>query len=211
MTAIAVTMTEPEAQACIAAINHHASEMGRLLIDLRDREGWRVLGYASWTQCLEQEFSFSRKHLYEIMRAQPIQDAIADVGFTVTRGQADVLRRYPEPLRPAIVSIAHSRYEGKLTESRLERVAETIVQATRSGYVDVQDGDTPRAFDAALTAQDDLARQQQRERLAPRTYILHAREAIGQQRSSTTYSLILDAQPGDLPEGEVMISIWKKD
>ena len=65
-------MTEQEARQTVNAIRQSAAEIGRYLVDLRQRQGWKALGYRSFTAMLEGEFAYSRQHLYRLMSgAQP--------------------------------------------------------------------------------------------------------------------------------------------
>ena len=65
-------MTEQEARQAVNAIRQSAAEIGRYLLDLRQRQGWKALGYRSFTAMLEGEFAYSRQHLYRLMSgAQP--------------------------------------------------------------------------------------------------------------------------------------------
>lgn len=157
ITVLPALMTPDEARAAVMQINAHAAEMGRLLLDLRTREGWRALGYATWTDCLTREFAFSRKHLYELMRAAPVVERLSPFGYTLNTSQANALSRYPIELQAPIAQAAAARY-GTLTESRITRVGDVLTQAVRTGYVEA-DGQTPTPIDAALAYEDYEARQ----------------------------------------------------
>jgi len=159
-------MTPDEARAAVMQINAHAAEMGRLLLDLRTREGWRALGYATWTDCLTREFAFSRKHLYELMRAAPVVERLSPFGYTLNTSQANALSRYPIDLQAPIYQATVARY-GKPTESRLTRVGDVLAQVVATGHVDA-DGQTPTPIDAALAYEDYEARLRQDEAMGPR-------------------------------------------
>lgn len=171
-----ITIIDPmdanEARECINKIRSSAAEIGRLLLNLKTRKGWKALGYRTWTDCLEREFPHSRKHLYEFMKAAPVIEAIGllPTGNKLSSGQAAIVAQYPEELRPAIVNVTASRYDG-ITESRLERVGDTLLQAARTGGVNVGDGsitlavddqiDTNRALSVALDLEDQEAAKRQ--------------------------------------------------
>lgn len=160
--AIIDAMSLDEAQATVDQINSHAAQIGKLLLNLRDREGWRALGYESWTQCLEREFSFSRKHLYELMRATPVQERVLPLGYNLNTAQANELSRYPQDLQVPIVEATMKRY-GQVTESRLRRVGEVLTQAVKTGYTSTGDGSTSTAIDASLNLEDEEARKRQQQ------------------------------------------------
>lgn len=157
ITVLPATLTAAEARALVDSINAKACEMGNLLLELKSRDGWRALGYATWSDCLAHEFAFSRKHLYELMRAAPVVERLSPMGYTLNTSQANALARYPVDLQAPIVQATAARY-GKLTESRLTRVGDVLAQAVTTGHVDA-DGQTPTAFDAALAYEDYEARQ----------------------------------------------------
>jgi hypothetical protein len=170
------SMTLNEARQYVARIRSTAEEMGKLLNELKKREGWKALGYRTWTECMEKEFPHSRKHLYELMKAAPVIEAIGELpagNNKLSSGQAAVVAQYPEELWPAIVSMTASRYDS-ITESRLERVGETLLQASRTGGVNVGDGSITVAVDEqidlertglslALDLEDEEARKRQWE------------------------------------------------
>lgn len=164
-------MTETEAREHVQQINASAVDIGRRLLELKEREGWRALGYKNWTACLNEEFVFSRKHLYSLMNAAPVAEKLLPKGYKLTTNQASTVARYPEDLQPAIVRGAKNRY-GKLTESNLRRYGDTLQQAVETGYLDIRDGEKVTAFEAALTDEDveALKRQKQyiQENMKPR-------------------------------------------
>jgi len=198
-------MTENEAREYVNRINSKAAEMGRLLLELKEREGWRVLGYRSWTQCLECEFSYSRKHLYELMSAAPVVEKLLPKGYNLNTAQAAAVATYPADLQAPIVEATANRY-GKLTESNLRRVGDTLTQAIQTGYVNTGDGEISTPIDAALTREDEEAVRRQRDYIGQggsREYICKAAEVYSQ--------LWIDGQKIPVPDGEVLyISVWRQ-
>lgn len=166
ITVLPATMTQAEARAAVMQINAHAAEMGNLLLELKSRDGWRALGYATWSDCLAHEFAFSRKHLYELMRAAPVVERLSPMGYKLNTSQAVALARYPVDLQVPIVQATRARYGG-LTESRLTRVGDVLTQAVTTGHVDA-DGEHPAALDMALALEDREARLRQDEAMGPR-------------------------------------------
>jgi hypothetical protein len=158
---ITIMMTREEAQEHVVAIKNSAADMGRRLLDLKEREGWRVLGYETWTACLQNEFAYSRNHLYELMKATPILESLSSTDYKLSMKAAVALADYDEALHPAIVKTAKSRY-GELTESNIKRVGEVVQTMTTTGHVDTGNGSmTP--IDAALEIEDYEALQRHRE------------------------------------------------
>jgi len=59
-----VVMTKGEAEECVRAIRDVSHKMRELLVDLYERDGWKVLGYESFSECAEQEFGSSTAYIY---------------------------------------------------------------------------------------------------------------------------------------------------
>jgi len=66
-------MSRDEAQQCVARIAHHLEEARALLLELYEREGWRVLGYDSWRACAVAEFAQSQTALYRQLTAARVE------------------------------------------------------------------------------------------------------------------------------------------
>lgn len=62
-------MTIEEAKECVRLIHTHLGNLRALLLELYQRKGWRVLGYASWRQCAVQEFAYDETYLYRMLSA----------------------------------------------------------------------------------------------------------------------------------------------
>lgn len=75
-TDVVKPMTKPEAKRCIVAIENKGTETRQLLLDLRDREGWKALGYTSFYECLRKEFNRSRQTYWRIVRAADVEASL---------------------------------------------------------------------------------------------------------------------------------------
>lgn len=197
-------MTLDEAQATVTAINNKTSELVTLLLDLKQREGWRALGFASWTECLRSNlFNYSRKTLYEIMRAQPVVERIErETGIKLNVSQANALAAYPDTLQIPILATANQRYKGVLTESRIRRVGSVMTQMVETGHVESAPG-TMNAIEAALSLEDEeAANRQSGYRFDAREYLVDNREFVVSPKG--------DIVLGELPaEAQVVVSVWK--
>lgn len=154
-------LTREEAQAHVTAINNAAADMGRHLLELKERQGWQVLGYKNWTAFLQGEFTYSRKHLYELMHAAPVLETLLPTGNKISTKAAAAIATYDSDLHPAIVRTAIARY-GTLTESSVNRVGRVIQEMATTGHVDVGNG-TSTPVDAAMDTEDVEAALRQRE------------------------------------------------
>lgn len=73
-----VNLTKWEAQTLSKEIktavfdaNSKIEHAGRLLLDFRDREGWKALGYENWDTCIESEFQSThggRRHIFKLIQ-----------------------------------------------------------------------------------------------------------------------------------------------
>lgn len=136
MTAAEVTiiMTAAEARIRIEEINQRVGDVRVLLLDLHDREGWRVLGYGSWRECVETEFEESRSYLYRLLSAAQIEKRIeaAEVKTVSPRGDKHIpekqlrpLAKLPEGKQAAAWQEAIATApDGKLTAAHITSVSE---------------------------------------------------------------------------------------
>lgn len=185
-------MTRDEAESHVKAINNAAADMGRHLLDLKERHGWRALGYPTWTACLENEFRYSRKHLYELMNAAPVYERLSPTGNTLSLAAANALAAYDADLQPAILRTAQARY-GALTESNVTRVGNVVETMARTGHVDTGSGEsTP--VEAALTIEDSEALKRQQDYIAgnsKRTLVLKAEAIVVSAPASRHFKPVL--------------------
>ena len=86
-------MTLGEAKVCVKKINEHVDDAYRLVLELRDRNGWKTLGYASWIECAVEEFGKSKGRVYQLLQAAQIKLEI--------EGDSTMVENVPErSLRP---------------------------------------------------------------------------------------------------------------
>lgn len=76
-------MTVAEAEECAQMIGEGLETAGANLYEatcrmkeLRDRFGWRALGYTSWTECCKKRFAKSRSYVSRLLKAQEVQEAL---------------------------------------------------------------------------------------------------------------------------------------
>jgi len=95
-----VIMTEQEARLVVVQIKEHISATRVLLYDLYRRDGWRSLGYASWSECVQAEFHSSRSYLYRQLAAALIeernQSPIGDMKESWIRAITEILKDIDE-------------------------------------------------------------------------------------------------------------------
>jgi hypothetical protein len=53
------TMSAEEARNLVQRIQRQMADTRTLILSLKEREGWRALGYASWNECVTKEFNLT--------------------------------------------------------------------------------------------------------------------------------------------------------
>lgn len=149
-------MTHDEALDAVHQINHKTRELVALLVDLRERNGWKALGFTSWTECLSSDlFTYSRKQLYEFVRAAPVTERLQNAGYVVNHSVANALASYPEEVHVVTMQTVEQLF-GKATESNVKRIADLYTQATKTGHIETEHG-KQSAFDAAVNLANEEA------------------------------------------------------
>lgn len=80
-TSALAPMTKAEAKRCCDRIRHHLDDARSALLELHDRQGWRVLGYDSWRTCATAEFGNAQSHVYRILTAAKIERQLGEQGI----------------------------------------------------------------------------------------------------------------------------------
>lgn len=76
-------MSAREARECIAAIKGNLESLRLMLLELRRRRGWEVLGYTSWEDCARAEFGKSRSYVFQLVAAAEVEENLASVESTI--------------------------------------------------------------------------------------------------------------------------------
>lgn len=77
-------MTLEEAQAKHAQLKSLESVMRSSLLEMRDRKGWKALGYSSWAEYGEAEWGYGRQYLDRLATASRIQQIVAPMGAQIS-------------------------------------------------------------------------------------------------------------------------------
>lgn len=129
-TVVAV-MTADEARACVTRINAHMNSARLELLCLYEGRGWQALGYASWRECVVNEFGQSKSRLYQELEAAQIEQRISTNGGigTIPERQLRPLAQLTPMEQPIAWQEANERAEGKPTA----RIVEEVVREMRDG------------------------------------------------------------------------------
>lgn len=86
-------MTLEEAQAKHAELKALESVMRSSLLEMRDRKGWKVLGYASFSEYGEQEWGYNKSYISRLVEAQRNQELLK-----LPIGNSDIPESHLRPL-----------------------------------------------------------------------------------------------------------------
>ncbi len=143
--AIIETLSETQAREMVMQINGHAAEIGRLLIELRDREGWRALGYDTWTAFLRsRELDISRAHLYRLLHQAEVNAVLSPLEMGIPESHA---REIPPHFTPEqIMDTARFARQTAFLEAKQDPEARHYAEAVElvRQTTEVDDGDPVR-------------------------------------------------------------------
>ena len=123
---IQLEMTLDEAVETDRLIKRHINTTRYLLLDMRDRKGWKALGYESFVEYGEKELGFQKSHIYDLTNAAEIglQIGFSDKSENQPKERhLHPLKQVPEEERKAIWDEATRKAEAehaKLTAQRVE-------------------------------------------------------------------------------------------
>lgn len=172
-TDVLAPMTESEARACADSIKAGIFNVGRQLLDLYERDGWRVLGYANWRECAQIEFGYKQSHVYRLLEAAQVERNISPIGETVIPEShaRPLVALPPEEQRTVYQQAIETAPNGKMTAAHVERTIERL-------HNPEQPTDLPPAL--AIPLKPHVANNSgNNEWYTPREYIATAHEVMG--------------------------------
>lgn len=154
--------------------DYHVNQARKLILDLKEQEGWKVLGYTSWHKCVTAEFQKSSSTVYRQLSA-----ALVELELSPSGGIGEINERVLRPLtkreysaeaRQAIWAIANDVVGegGKVTEGVINAVVDGFKDMLQSGTA--QDGDGNQHPITEVMKADLVARVRQ-VRLAHKDHI----------------------------------------
>lgn len=72
-------LTKPQAEKLVKAICDDAQNLAGKLRDFHDRLGWQALGYASWGECVQEEFGYTKRHANRLIEATQVRDRVGQI------------------------------------------------------------------------------------------------------------------------------------
>lgn len=192
--------------------DYHANQARKLILDLREQEGWRVLGYPSWRECVMNEFERRSSTVYRQLNAALVELELSPAGGNVGEINERVLR--PLTKRGLDEDARHFVWQvcekivgpgGKITSGVTEQVVDGLIDMLRSETVQMPGGEQYRLSEAMEA--DLIARVRE-------TKIAH-KEHIRQMDAKRDYILggvkIDKITRGQMEDGRVAILVSLDD
>lgn len=167
MTALAqLEMTFEEARETDRLIKRHINTTRYLLLDMRDRKGWKALGYESFVEYGEKELGFQKTHIYELTEAAEIG---LQIGFSEIsekqpkESHIKPLKAVPESVRKEIWEEATRKAEAESAKLTAKRVEEAVQEWKRRSEEFRQESNARRRENRELKQQIELLESRQPE------------------------------------------------
>jgi hypothetical protein len=101
--------------------------MRLLLLEMRDRKGWKALGFSSWEEYGEQEWSYSKSQLDRLATAARIKHILPPIGGEqIPESHLRPMAGLPEDVIPVIWQEANRKAEEAGIERTAKMVQETV-------------------------------------------------------------------------------------
>jgi myosin heavy subunit len=111
-------MTHEEAIAKHQELKSLHSVMRSMLLDMRDRKGWKALGFESWEQYGEKEWDYGKQYLYRLATASRIESIVSPIGEKeIPESQLRPLTQVPDDIKKQIWDEVHE--ENKVVTAKL--------------------------------------------------------------------------------------------
>lgn len=180
--------------------DHHLESARQLLLDLKDGDGWKALGYKTWSACVKGEFGQHRSTIHRQLQAALVELDLSpngqQLGTIPERALRELAKRdYDAEARKGIWAIANEAVGegGKVTSGVVNVVIETIKEILVSEATDGADGvmhpltERVHAQIVAAVREKKIAHKEHIRRMdKPRDYILGGKEAHWKEHENST-------------------------
>lgn len=152
-------MTLEEAQAKHAQLKSLESVMRSSLLEMRDRKGWKVLGYASFSEYGEKEWGYSQSYISRLTNAAAIQEKLnMPIGINdIPETHLRPLSKVPDADKSAVYEEAVERAlaEGKKLGAKM--MEDTVADyMAKNSQLQHQLDDTQIMYNEASKQRDQL-------------------------------------------------------
>lgn len=198
----------------IDSIKYHLEQAGEHLnrarekiLDLHQYEGWKVLGYTSWRQCVTTEFQKSSSTVYRQLSAALVELELSPNGGIGKYSERTLRplthREFDSAARSAIMCIAQEAIGegGKVTGSVVEQTIEVFKQVLTTSAVESGDGSM---FPLGEVIKDQIVAQVRERRIAHQEDV----RRMGKKRDYLLGSVAIEKiTRGQLEDGRVAILV----
>jgi len=131
-------MNKTEARETVTQINLSVNKAAILIHELYNREGWKALGYTSWSDCASKEFEHSRTQVVRLLDEVNIRQKIADVpmGASLPERAIRELKSVPaEQIGPVLeVAMDTAKKKGREvpTAKEVHEAAAPVIQEAKA-------------------------------------------------------------------------------
>jgi hypothetical protein len=157
MGELTTQLDERSARKLCDRIVRQAEDLRGLLLQLRDGKGWIALGHASWAECCEKEFGYTKQHANYLIRTDAVRHQVEEISSTpLTNSQVDALSKVPEEKREAVLDWAAEKAGDKpLTAAAIRKAAAEVLEAESDDDEDDTDDSPEEAAWMSETSADD--------------------------------------------------------
>jgi hypothetical protein len=132
-----------------------------MLLEMRDRKGWKVLGYSSWEEYGEKEWDYGKQYLYRLATASRIESIVSPIGEKqIPESQLRPLTQVPDDIKKQIWEQVNE--ENKVVTAKLIEEAVAV-------YKDLVKKESDEK-ETALKQKDEWRKQSLAERDAKREF-----------------------------------------
>lgn len=155
---VQLEMTLEEAQETDRLIKRHINTTRYLLLDMRDRKGWKALGYESFKEYGEKALGYEERHIYRLVDAAEIglQIETAQLDSQPSESQLRPLKAVPEAVRKEIWDEATRKATEENEKLTAKRVEEAVKDWKRRSDEFKDESNERRKRVRELEAQIDL-------------------------------------------------------
>jgi hypothetical protein len=125
-----VMMTESEARERVEQIKNHFGEIGKLILELYEREGWKALGCNTWRECAVAEFKHSRSRICQLLDAAKVERNVSNMlenDDRLTARAVDQLKHLqPDDQRLLVKEAKEIAPDGRVTDKQIREVKERL-------------------------------------------------------------------------------------
>ena len=130
-----IIMGEAEARMLVQKIRDNLNSLADDLWELKNREGWKALGYNSWRDCAMAEFDLSQSRVYQLLTHAQITRNIASDSTMVEKPtserQTRPLQELPPTEQPVAWASAVREAQGQPSAKQVERIVKEIKPITK--------------------------------------------------------------------------------